>query len=245
MYPITGITGKVGGVLARALLAESRYVRAVLRDAGKGRAWAELRCEVALADMEDAGALTAAFKDADGVFILPPSEFDPTPGFPEARAVIAAVKSALEAARPRKIVCLSTIGAQATQPNLLTQRTLMEQAFAGADDPRDLPAASLVYGELCLGRRLGARPRRHRELPATARQAGADDRDGGYRSGRGEADPGRLARKPCRRAGSTAAHHTERSRRHLRSDSRPHRPCGNRPPRDVGRPIQVPGNEES
>jgi NAD(P)H dehydrogenase (quinone) len=78
--------------------------------------------------MEDASALTAAFKDADGVFILPPSEFDPTPGFPEARAVIAAVKSALEAARPRKIVCLSTIGAQATQPNLLTQRTLLEQA---------------------------------------------------------------------------------------------------------------------
>jgi uncharacterized protein YbjT (DUF2867 family) len=129
MYAITGITGKVGGVLAGALLAEGHSVRAVVRDAGKGRAWAELGCEVALADMEDAGALTAAFKDADGVFILPPSEFDPAPGFPEARAVIAAIKSALEAARPRKIVCLSTIGAQATEPNLLTQRTLLEQAL--------------------------------------------------------------------------------------------------------------------
>jgi uncharacterized protein YbjT (DUF2867 family) len=129
MYAVTGITGKVGGLLARALLAEGQSVRAVVRDAGKGRAWAGLGCEVALADMEDAGALTAAFKDADGVFILPPSEFDPAPGFPEARAVIAAVKSALEAARPRKIVCLSTIGAQATQPNLLTQRTLLEQAL--------------------------------------------------------------------------------------------------------------------
>jgi uncharacterized protein YbjT (DUF2867 family) len=129
MYAVTGITGKVGGLLARALLAEGQSVRAVVRDAGKGRAWAGLGCEVALADIEDAGALTAAFKDADGVFILPPSEFDPAPGFPEARAVIAAVKSALEAARPRKIVCLSTIGAQATQPNLLTQRTLLEQAL--------------------------------------------------------------------------------------------------------------------
>src|SRR5262249_51372899 len=62
-----------------------------------------------------------------GVFILPPPEFDPAPGFPEARAVITAVKTALEAARPRKVICLSTVGAQATQPNLLTQRTLMEQ----------------------------------------------------------------------------------------------------------------------
>jgi uncharacterized protein YbjT (DUF2867 family) len=79
--------------------------------------------------MQDAASLSAAFKGAEGVFILPPSEFDPLPGFPEARAVIDAVKSALESASPGKVVCLSTIGAQASQPNLLTQRTLMEQAL--------------------------------------------------------------------------------------------------------------------
>src|SRR6202021_709740 len=44
--------------------------------------------------------------------------------------VIAAVKSALESARPRKVVCLSTIGAQAAQSNLLTQRTLLEHALS-------------------------------------------------------------------------------------------------------------------
>ncbi len=127
MYAITGITGQVGGALARALLAANQPVRAVVRDADKGDAWIAKGCEVALATMEDAAAMTAAFKGADGVFILPPSEFDPAPGFPEALTVIAAVKRALEAARPKKVVCLSTIGAQATQPNLLTQRTLMEQ----------------------------------------------------------------------------------------------------------------------
>jgi NAD(P)H dehydrogenase (quinone) len=129
MYAITGITGKVGGALARTLLAAGQPVRAVVRDAMKGRSWAEQGCEIAVAEMQDAAALTAAFSDASGVFVLPPSEFDPAPGFPEARAVITAVKSALEAARPFKVVCLSTIGAQATQPNLLTQRTLMEQAL--------------------------------------------------------------------------------------------------------------------
>jgi NAD(P)H dehydrogenase (quinone) len=127
MYAITGITGKVGGALARTLLEGGQSVRAVVRDAGKGRSWAEKGCEVSHAEMEDAAALAAAFKGAVGVFVLPPSEFDPAPGFPEARAVITAVKSALGSARPKKVLCLSTIGAQATQPNLLTQRTLMEQ----------------------------------------------------------------------------------------------------------------------
>ena len=75
-------------------------------------------------------SLIAAFTGTDGVFILPPSEFDPAPGFPEARAVIAAVKAALESARPNKVVCLSTIGAQSIKSNLLTQRTLMEKALS-------------------------------------------------------------------------------------------------------------------
>jgi uncharacterized protein YbjT (DUF2867 family) len=79
--------------------------------------------------MEDAASLTAAFEGATGVFVLPPSEFDPEPGFPEARAVIDAVSTALVKARPEKVVCLSTIGAQAQESNLLTQRTLMEQAL--------------------------------------------------------------------------------------------------------------------
>ncbi len=127
MYAITGTTGKVGGAVAAALLAAGLPVRAVVRDAAKGQAWAARGCEVVLADMNDAAALALAFKGSEAVFILPPSEFDPAPGFPEAVAVIDAVKAALLAARPAKVVCLSTIGAQAEQMNLLSQRTLMEQ----------------------------------------------------------------------------------------------------------------------
>jgi NAD(P)H dehydrogenase (quinone) len=129
MYAITGITGKVGGALAQTLLSANQPVRAIVRDPGRAQAWAERGCEVAAANMDDAASLAAAFEGAAGVFILPPSEFDPLPGFPEARAVIDAVKTALESAHPGKVVCLSTIGAQATQSNLLTQRTLMEQAL--------------------------------------------------------------------------------------------------------------------
>lgn len=129
MFAITGITGKVGGAVARRLLAAGQPVRGVVRDVTRAGAWAERGCELATARMEDASSLTAAFEGAKGVFILPPSEFDPEPGFPEARAVIDAVSTAIVKARPEKVVCLSTIGAQAHESNLLTQRTLMEQAL--------------------------------------------------------------------------------------------------------------------
>ncbi|MES1178082.1 MAG: NmrA family NAD(P)-binding protein [Myxococcales bacterium] len=130
MYAITGITGNVGGAMARALLAAGKPVRAVVRDAAKGRPWAALGCEVAVAHLEDVPALTAAFSGVTGAFVLPPSEFDPAPGFPEAKALNAAIAAALSAAQPPKVVCLSTIGAQAKQANLLSQRTLLEQALA-------------------------------------------------------------------------------------------------------------------
>lgn len=135
MYAITGITGKVGGALARTLLADGQPVRAVLRDEAKAGPWRQAGCEIALAGMDDAAALAAAFRGAEGVFILPPPVFDPTPGFPEARQVIDAVVAALTEARPGKVVCLSTIGADAPHENLLTQRTLMEEVLAGLGLP--------------------------------------------------------------------------------------------------------------
>jgi len=129
MYAITGITGQVGGIVGRTLREAGRPVRAVVRDATKGQRWADRGCEVALAHMDDAAALRRAFDGAEAVFVLLPPTFDPTPGFPEARRVIEAVREALEAAQPQRVVCLSTIGAQATQPNLLNQLGLMEQAL--------------------------------------------------------------------------------------------------------------------
>ncbi len=44
--------------------------------------------------------------------------------------VIAALREALEAARPKKVVYLSTIGAQAVQPNLLQQHGIAERELS-------------------------------------------------------------------------------------------------------------------
>lgn len=129
MFAITGITGNVGGEVARNLLAAGRPVRAVVRDLRKGESWAKLGCHLASADINDAAALTAAFKGSQGVFVMVPPNFDPSPDFREAHTTAATLTSALDAARPGKIVYLSTIGAQATRSNLLSQHTIIEQAL--------------------------------------------------------------------------------------------------------------------
>jgi len=127
MFAITGVTGNVGGELARTLLAAGKPVRAVVRDLRKGDAWAERGCEVVQAEIGDAAALAEAFKGAEGVFVMVPSNMDPSPDFREARLTAATLRTALETARPGKVVYLSTIGAQATQPNLLNQLQILEQ----------------------------------------------------------------------------------------------------------------------
>jgi len=81
MYAVTGITGKVGGVVARTLLAAGLPIRAVVRDADKGRPWAEKRYEVAIASIADADDLTNAFSGVAGVFLMTPPDFDPEPAF--------------------------------------------------------------------------------------------------------------------------------------------------------------------
>jgi len=135
MYSISGITGQVGGGVARALLIEGENVRAVARDASKAAPWAERGCELAIAEMSDATALARAFAGAQGVFVLIPPIFDPSPGFAEASAVISAVRDALVEARPARTVCLSTVGAQAAQPNLLSQLAMMERELGALNLP--------------------------------------------------------------------------------------------------------------
>ena len=135
MYAITGITGQVGSGLGNHLLEAGLPVRAVLRDAAKGGAWAARGADVALADMRDAAALARAFDGAEAVFVLLPPSFDPSDGFPEARRTIAALREALAAAKPSRVVVLSTVGAQATQPNLLNQLGIMERELGTLDLP--------------------------------------------------------------------------------------------------------------
>jgi uncharacterized protein YbjT (DUF2867 family) len=129
MYAVTGITGKVGGIVARTLLAAGLPVRAVVRDEGKGRPWAAKGCEVAIASIADADGLTKAFSGTDGVFLMTPPDFDPEPGFPLTHEAIESTKTAIAAAQPAKVVFLSTVGAQVAEFNLLNNSKITEEGL--------------------------------------------------------------------------------------------------------------------
>ena len=129
MYAITGITGKVGGVVARTLLAAGLPIRAVVRDEGKGRPWAAKGCEIAIASIADAEGLTKAFSGTDGAFLMTPPDFDPEPGFPRTHEAIAALKTAIAEARPGNVVFLSTVGAQVPEFSLLNNSGITEEGL--------------------------------------------------------------------------------------------------------------------
>jgi len=135
MYAVMGVTGKVGGSVATTLLASGCRVRAIMRDAAKAHRWTQQGCEIAFANTEHAAALTSAFQDVEGVFVMLPPVFDPGAGFPEAKTAIAALTESLKRAAVPKIVCLSTIGADAQQPNLLNQLGLLEEALRSLPVP--------------------------------------------------------------------------------------------------------------
>jgi uncharacterized protein YbjT (DUF2867 family) len=129
MFVVTGITGKVGAAVARSLLAADQPVRAVVRDRRGAAPWAQLGCDIAVADLSDTESLTAAFTGAAAVFAMVPPVYDPGPGFPEATGFINALCTALARAKPAKVVALSTVGADAAQPNLLNVLGRMESAL--------------------------------------------------------------------------------------------------------------------
>jgi NAD(P)H dehydrogenase (quinone) len=129
MFTVMGITGNVGGAVAENLLNAGKTVRGVVRNPGKAKAWADRGVELVQSAYDDAAGLAKAFAGAEGVFAMIPPDFAPAPGLPDQKRTIAAIREALEQAKPGKAVFLSSIGSE--QPSglgLITSTHLMEQA---------------------------------------------------------------------------------------------------------------------
>jgi NAD(P)H dehydrogenase (quinone) len=129
MFTVMGITGNTGGAVAENLLAAGKTVRGVVRNPGKAKAWADRGVVLVQSAYDDASGLAKAFTGAEGVFAMIPPDFAPAPGLPDQKRTIAAIREALEQAKPGKAVFLSSIGSE--QPSglgLITSTHLMEQA---------------------------------------------------------------------------------------------------------------------
>jgi uncharacterized protein YbjT (DUF2867 family) len=112
MYVVAGITGNTGSVVANTLLDRKAPVRVLVRDAAKGEAWKARGAEVAVADLSDQAALTAALKGASGAYLLVPPRPSSTAPLQENRALIASLAGAVTASKLPHVVLLSSIGAQ-------------------------------------------------------------------------------------------------------------------------------------
>lgn len=135
MFAVTGITGRVGGQIARNLLAQGHKVRAVVRSRVKGDAWAALGCDIAIASFDDTEALIEAFRDVEGVFLMTPPNYDPEPGFPDTHQNALAIHAAIEKSRPAKVVLLSTVGAHVVESNLLNNCGITEKMLRTVSVP--------------------------------------------------------------------------------------------------------------
>ena len=130
MYAVMGITGHVGGAVARTLLAKGEKVRGIVRNPEKAMEWRQQGVELFKADYDDVGAITAAFTGVAGVFVMVPPNFAPTPGFAETKATLKVLREALLRALPPKAVYLSSIGAeQASGLGLITSSHLLEETL--------------------------------------------------------------------------------------------------------------------
>jgi uncharacterized protein YbjT (DUF2867 family) len=107
----------------------------VVREAAKAAEWAALGCEVAVASIEDSASLAKAFAGTEGVFLMMPPDYDPAPGFPKIQAIIDNVRAAVQAAKPGRLVFLSTVGAQVERFSLLNNSHMMERGLRTLDVP--------------------------------------------------------------------------------------------------------------
>jgi NAD(P)H dehydrogenase (quinone) len=146
MYAVMGITGNVGGAVARTLLAKGETVRGIVRNPEKAGDWQKQGAELFKADYDDVDALTAAFTGVAGVFVMVPPNFAPAPGFAETKATLKVLHEALSRALPSKAVYLSSIGAeQASGLGLITSSHLLEETLGDLPFPHAFLRAAWFF----------------------------------------------------------------------------------------------------
>jgi len=132
MQVVFGANGRAGGETARALIEQGLDVRIVLRRSEQAAAWRDTGVEVAIADMEDAGAVAAALEGASGAFLLNPPPSVGNPHEQTEKIGTALAEAARHVHLPRAVV-LSSVGAQhASGTGIITTLNRLETLLDGA-----------------------------------------------------------------------------------------------------------------
>lgn len=111
MYVILGATGNTGSVVAKKLLERGEKVRAIGRNKEKLQALAAKGAETVTGEVTDVAFLTKAFEGARAVYFMVPPNMSTTDYLSFQRQAIEAGAAALEKAKVRYVVALSSVGA--------------------------------------------------------------------------------------------------------------------------------------
>lgn len=133
LFAVAGVSGNTGAAVANVLLSRGHGVRVIVRDAGKGAAWAARGAEVVVADLGDIPALTQALRGTDGAFLLSPPRYDIADPVEAAARTGTALEAASKAAALPLVVVLSSIAAQhSTGTGMIKTNNRVETAFKAA-----------------------------------------------------------------------------------------------------------------
>jgi NAD(P)H dehydrogenase (quinone) len=140
MYAIIGVTGHVGGRVAANLREAGLPFKAVVRNESRATALERKGWQTAVAELHDADALTKAFSNTKGVFVMTPPLLASADPVAEHDSMLKALTMAINAAKPGKLVYLSSVGAQhPLDTGAIRKLYEMEQAF----NKLSLPTASI------------------------------------------------------------------------------------------------------
>ena len=137
MNIILGASGQVGSQIVANLLSKGEPVTAVIRDEKKAENLIQSGAKVAVADNLDLNALKKAFEKADTVFLLTPESGADEDVLGKTKLVLENYLNALKSSSVKRLVGLSSIGAQHSEGtgNLLMSY-MLENAFSDLDIPQ-------------------------------------------------------------------------------------------------------------
>jgi uncharacterized protein YbjT (DUF2867 family) len=132
MNTILGASGQVGSAVVSNLLKSREPVKGVIRDKKKANDLKKKGAAVAIADIHDKDALADSFADATSVLVLTPESGQEEDVLGEMRDIIQNYRSAIEKSPVKKLVGISSIGAQHERGTGNIQMSYMlEHGFEG------------------------------------------------------------------------------------------------------------------
>jgi uncharacterized protein YbjT (DUF2867 family) len=116
-FVVAGVSGHVGSVVARDLLAAGDAVTVVVRDAKKGAEWSSRGAKLAVGSLDDAEFVAATVKGADGLFTLIPPHYATGDIYAAQRKSTDALAAGVKKGGVPLVVLLSSVGADRADQN--------------------------------------------------------------------------------------------------------------------------------